>query len=101
MKTKIWSIFGLAAFVIAPLFAWAGTLDTTQFDKYAEFTASGNASGGTAIENLPVPVRFSAANIGGLDYNDIGLTDSIRRRRNSCWPKLVSATAAPRPIPPM
>ncbi len=74
MKTKIWSIFGLAAFVIAPLFAWAGTLDTTQFGKYAEFTASGNASGGTAIENLPVPVRFSATNIGGLDYNDIGLT---------------------------
>ena len=54
--------------------ASAGTLDTEQFGKYAEFTASGNVSGGTAIENLPVPVRFSAANIGGLDYNDIGLT---------------------------
>ena len=74
MKTKIWGIFGLVAFVIAPLFAGAVTLDTTQFGKYAEFTASGNVSGGTAIVNLPVPVHFSAANIGGFDYNDIGLT---------------------------
>ena len=70
--------FTLAALLFAPLAFFApvlaGTLDTTQFGKYAEFTASGNVSGGTAIENLPVPVHFSAANIGGLDYNDIGLT---------------------------
>lgn len=74
MKTKIWNIFGLAAFVIAPLFAGAVTLDTTQFGKYAEFTASGNVSGDVDVKNLPVPVHFSAANIGGFDYNDIGLT---------------------------
>ena len=69
--------FTLASLLLAPLFAVpteAGTLDATKFGKYAEFTASGNVSGSTVIENLPVPVRFSAANIGGLDYNDIGLT---------------------------
>ena len=71
MKKLIVPLFALAALALP---AWAGTLDTTQFGKYAEFIASGNASGGTAIENLPVPVRFSVANIGGLDYNDIGLT---------------------------
>ncbi len=66
--------FTLAAFLFAPLFAGAGTLDTTKFGKYAEFTASGNVSGNVVVKDLPVPVHFSAANIGGLDYNDIGLT---------------------------
>ena len=71
MKKLILPLLALAALALP---VRAGTLDTTKFGKYAEFTASGNASGGTAIENLPVPVHFSAANIGGLDYNDIGLT---------------------------
>ncbi|MBR1921847.1 MAG: DUF2341 domain-containing protein [Kiritimatiellae bacterium] len=55
-------------------FAGAGTLDTTKFGKYVEFTVSGYAGGNTAIANLPVLVRLSAANVGGLDYNDIGST---------------------------
>ena len=71
MKKLLPPLFALAALALP---ARADALDTTRFGKYAEFTASGNASGGTAIENLPVPVHFSAANIGGLDYNDIGLT---------------------------
>ena len=71
MKKLLLPLLALAALALP---ARAGTLDTTQVGKSAEFTASGNLSGNTEVANLPVPVRFSAANIGGLDYNDIGLT---------------------------
>ena len=71
MKKLLLPLLALAALALP---VRAGTLDTTKFGKYAEFTASGNVSGGTAVANLPVAVHFSAANIGGLDYNDIGLT---------------------------
>ena len=68
MKTKIWSIFGLAAFVITPLFAGAETHTVT-------FTASGYA-GSEALENFPVLVRLAeydvSAQIGilGFSYDD-------------------------------
>ena len=71
MKKLLLPILALAALALP---ARAGTLNTTQFGKYAEFTASGNVSGNVVVKNLPVPVHSSAANIGGLDYNDIGLT---------------------------
>ena len=64
----------LLALAALALPARAGSLDTSKFGKYAEFTASGNISGDVVVKDLPVPVHFSAANIGGLDYNDIGLT---------------------------
>ena len=71
MKKLLLPLLSLAVLVLP---AEAGTLDTTKFGKYAEFTASGNISGNVVVKDLPVPVHFSAANIGGLDYNDIGLT---------------------------
>ena len=74
MKKLLLPFLPLLALAALALPAKAGTLDTTQFGKYAEFTASGNISGDVNVANLPVPVHFSAANIGGLDYNDIGLT---------------------------
>lgn len=64
----------LLLFAALTLPAKAVTLDTEQFGKYAEFTVSGYAGGNTAVADLPVLVRFSAANMGGLDYSDIGLT---------------------------
>ena len=84
MKTKICSIFGLAAFVIAP-FAWANgesggetqqpsipTPDpaVAEFARGVKFTVAGY-NGGTEVQtNFPVLVRLSESAINGFDYGD-------------------------------
>ena len=83
MKTKICSIFGLAAFVIAP-FAWAddesggGTQQPSiprpdphvaEFARGVKFTVNGYQGGTEVQTNFPVLVRLSAA-ITGFDYGD-------------------------------
>ena len=76
MKTKICSIFGLAAFVIAP-FAWAADIPpipkpdpaVAEFARGVKFTVAGY-NGGTEVQtNFPVLVRLSTA-ITGFDYGD-------------------------------
>ena len=74
MKTKICSIFGLAAFVIAPLFAWADDLprpDPTvaEFARGVKFTVAGYNGGSEVQTNFPVLVRLSTA-ISGFKYSD-------------------------------
>ncbi len=89
MKTKICSIFGLAAFVIAP-FAWAGgegggetqqpsiprpVSDVAEFARGVKFTVNGY-TGTEVLTNFPVLVRLSESNetntagISGFDYGD-------------------------------
>ena len=83
MKTKICSIFGLAAFVIAP-FAWAddesggGTQQPSiprpdphvaEFARGVKFTVNGYQGGTEVQTNFPVLVRLSTA-ITGFDYGD-------------------------------
>ena len=83
MKTKIWSIFGLVAFVIAP-FAWAddesggGTQqpsiptpdpDVAEFARGVKFKVNGYQGGTEVQTNFPVLVRLSTA-ITGFDYGD-------------------------------
>ena len=81
MKTKIWSIFGLAAFVIAlALPARAentlpASLDAL-FAHGVKFTVSGytNANGtarSTPLQNFPVLVQISETAIPGFDYDDL------------------------------
>ena len=84
MKTKIWSIFGLAAFVIAP-FAWAegeGGGETQQpaiprpapavaeFARGVKFTVNGYQGGTEVQTNFPVLVRISETGISGFHYSD-------------------------------
>ena len=76
MKNKIWSIFGLVAFVIAP-FAWAGDEPNipkpdpavAEFARGVKFTVAGYNGGAEVQTNFPVLVRLSTA-ITGFDYND-------------------------------
>ena len=83
MKTKIWSIFGLAAFVIAS-FAWAdgeggGEIQqpaiprpdpaVAEFARGVKFTVNGYNGGAEVQTNFPVLVRLSTA-ITGFDYGD-------------------------------
>ena len=76
MKTKIWSIFGLAAFVIAP-FAWAEVEPNipkpdpavAEFARGVKFTVARYNGGSEVQTNFPVLVRISTA-IAGFDYND-------------------------------
>ena len=89
MKAKICSIFGLAAFVIAP-FAWAGgegggetqqpsiprpVSDVAEFARGVKFTVNGY-TGTEVLTNFPVLVRLSESNetntagISGFDYGD-------------------------------
>ena len=83
MKTKIWSIFGLVAFVIAP-FAWADgegggeaqqpTIPSpdpavAEFARGVKFTVNGYNGGAEVQTNFPVLVRLSTA-ITGFDYGD-------------------------------
>ena len=62
MKTKIWSIFGLVAFVIAPLFAGAAiNLNAIKPDGFARgvvFTVDGY-TGSSTLSQVPVLVRLS------------------------------------------
>ena len=65
MKKQIWSIFGLAAFVIAPLFALAEEItlprpDHTiaEFARGVKFTVNGY-TGTEVLTNFPVLVRLS------------------------------------------
>ena len=83
MKTKICSIFGLAAFVIAPL-AWAdgeGGDEAQQpsiprpdpavaeFARGVKFTVAGYNGGSEVQTNFPVLVRLSTS-ISGFTYSD-------------------------------
>ena len=83
MKTKICSIFGLVAFVIAP-FAWADgeggggaqqpsipRPDPTiaEFARGVKFTVNGYQGGAEVQTNFPVLVRLSTA-ISGFKYSD-------------------------------
>ena len=76
MKTKICSIFGLVAFVIAP-FAWAADIPpipkpdpaVAEFARGVKFTVAGYNGGAEVQTNFPVLVRLSTA-ITGFDYND-------------------------------
>ena len=77
MKTKICSIFGLAAFVIAP-FAWAADIPpipkpdpaVAEFARGVKLTVAGY-NGGTEVQtNFPVLVRLSESAITGFDYGD-------------------------------
>ena len=65
MKTKIWSIFGLVAFVIAPLFARADIdLEAIQPEGFARgvsFTVAGYDASRSPLTNFPVLVRLSTA----------------------------------------
>ena len=81
MKTKIWSIFGLAAFVIAlalPVRAentLPASLDAL-FAHGVKFTVSGytNANGtvrSTPLQNFPVLVQISETAIPGFDYDHL------------------------------
>jgi len=80
MKKRILSIFGLLAFVIAPLFAGAA-IDLTDIapdgfahgvvltvDEYAK-----NEDRAT-LTNFPVLVRISETGISGFDYDDVLLS---------------------------
>ena len=76
MKTKIWSIFGLVAFVIAPLFAGAAiNLNAIKPDGFARgvvFTVDGY-TGSSTLSQVPVLVRLST-DIENFDYGDIMLS---------------------------
>ena len=78
MKTKICCIFGLAAFVIAPLFAGAAIDDLTAIapDGFAHgvvLTVDGYAKNEdrATLTNFPVLVRISETGISGFDYDDV------------------------------
>ena len=77
MKTKICSIFGLAAFVIAPLFAGAAIdLNAIKPDGFARgvvFTVDGYAKteDRATLTGFPVLVRISEAGISGFDYDEM------------------------------
>jgi len=82
MKTKICSIFGLAAFVIAPLFAGAAIADLEAikpdgFARGVVLTVAGYDANRTTLTDFPVLVRISESNetntagISGFDYDDM------------------------------
>ena len=81
MKTKICSIFGLAAFVIAPLFALAEEItlprpDPTvaEFARGVKFTVDGY-TGTEVLTNFPVLVRLSDNSPTGFHYSDFTRAD--------------------------
>ena len=87
MKKQIWSIFGLAAFVIAPLFALAEEItlprpDPTiaEFARGVKFTVDGY-TGTEVLTNFPVLVRLKEYNEGtgegiqGFHYTDFTRAD--------------------------
>ena len=76
MKTKICSIFGLLAFVIAPLFSGAEEINlprpdpaVAEFARGVKFTVAGYQGGEEVQTNFPVLVRLSTA-ISGFKYSD-------------------------------
>ena len=75
MKNKICCIFGLVAFVIAPLVARAAIdLEAIAPDGFARgvvLTVDGYAANRTTLTNFPVLVRVSSATIPGFSYSDI------------------------------
>ena len=80
MKKRILSIFGLVAFVIAPLFAGAA-IDLTDIapDGFAHgvvLTVDGYAKNEdrATLTNFPVLVRISETGISGFDYDDVLLS---------------------------
>ena len=81
MKKQIWSIFGLAAFVIAPLFALAEEItlprpDPTiaEFARGVKFTVNGY-TGTEVLTNFPVLVRLSDDSPSGFHYSDFTRAD--------------------------
>ena len=87
MKKQIWSIFGLAAFVIAPLFAWADEEDLprpdptiAEFARGVKFKVNGY-TGTEVLTNFPVLVRLKEYNEGtnegirGFLYSDFTRAD--------------------------
>ncbi len=76
MKTKIWSIFGLAAFVIAPLFARAITDEELRgivpngFSRASVITVGDNAVS-APLTNFPVLVKIEAGAPTGFQYSDL------------------------------
>ena len=79
MKTKIWSIFGLVAFVIVPLFARAITDEELRgivpngFSRASVITVGDNAVS-APLTNFPVLVKIAAgenASPSGFAYSDL------------------------------
>ena len=75
MKKRILSIFGLVAFVIAPLFAGAAIADLEAikpdgFARAVAFTVDGYA-GSSTLADFPVLVRISETAIPGFDYDEM------------------------------
>lgn len=76
MKTKICSIFGLVAFVIAPLFARAAIADLEAiqpdgFSRGVVLTVAGYDASRSTLTDFPVLVRISETGITGFDYDDM------------------------------
>ena len=82
MKKQIWSIFGLAAFVIAPLFAraitdeeLAGIAASNGFYRASVITTSGY-TGSEVLTDFPVLVRIKPGSPSGFAYSDMMFPDS-------------------------
>ena len=76
MKNKICGIFGLAAFVIAPLFAGAAIADLEAikpdgFARGVVFTVGGYDANRSTLTDFPVLVRISESGISGFDYDEM------------------------------
>ena len=76
MKKQIWGIFGLAAFVIAPLFARAITDEELRgivpagFSRASVITVGDNAVS-APLTNFPVLVKIEAGAPTGFQYSDL------------------------------
>ena len=84
MKKRILSIFGLLAFVIAPLFAVAEGEDTlprpdpavAEFTRAVKFSVAGYDTEKPALTNFPVLVRLSDDSPRGFHYTDMMYSDT-------------------------